>query len=181
MTREHSAATLAAIWDVGETADRITFWGTFPQGRSTPECAGGRSETPLRSGHLDQARPSPTWGRSLMVHDRHIAHRAVMPVRSSDPLSPTYPEAWIRPWLRVALLLVVVPALAMLSLLLYIAVWSAVTGYWGPEWPNVWRDTVWITGLWLMGVACFIGLVTRPTRRWWATWKRHRVGNRSQA
>jgi len=91
-----------------------------------------------------------------------------MPIRSSGPLSDDYPEPWIRPWLRMTLLAVVVPAVGILSLLEYIAVWSAVTGYWGPEWPTVWQDTAWMSGVWLFGVACLFALVARPVRHRWA-------------
>jgi len=110
-----------------------------------------------------------------MAYDQGVVQRAVMPVRSFEPLSPNYSKAWIRPWLRVALLVIVVPAVVVLSLLLSIAVWSAVTGYWGPEWPTVWQDTAWTTGAWLSGVVCLIALVTRPSRRRLATWRSHRV------
>ena len=103
-----------------------------------------------------------------------------MPIRSSDPLSTNYPEPWIRPCLRKALLVVVVPAVAMMCLLEYIAVWSAVTGYWGPEWPTVQQDTAWMTGIWLFGVACLFALATRPVRHRWAMWRSARMGARSQ-
>lgn len=104
-----------------------------------------------------------------------------MPIPSSDPLSENYPDPWIRPWLRRALLVVVVPAVAIMSLLEYIAVWSAVTGYWGPEWPTVWQDTGWMTAIWLFGLASLFALAARPIRHRWAKWRGGRTGARTRA
>jgi len=110
-----------------------------------------------------------------MARDRCVVHPVAMPVTSSDSLSPNYPKAWICPLLRFVLLVVVVPAVALLSLLVSIALWSGVTSSGGPQWPTVWQDTGWTTGAWLVGVACMIALVARPTRRRWGVWKGDRV------
>lgn len=40
--------------------------------------------------------------------------------------------------------------------------WSAVTGYWGSEWPTVGRDLAIVSGIWLVAVLPVLGLVLGP-------------------
>ena len=91
-----------------------------------------------------------------------------MPVRSRRSAGPR-PARSVLGW---ALLCVLGLAIVLLTPLEVLALWSAATGYWGPEWPTVGRDLVVLTVIWLMVICSAVALlvdrrepVTRRRRR----------------
>jgi hypothetical protein len=52
------------------------------------------------------------------------------------------------------------------SLLGFFAIWSAATGYWGTEWPNVGHDLMVLTAAWFVTVGAVVLLLTDSRRPW---------------
>jgi len=105
-----------------------------------------------------------------MAGDNQRDDSCSMPVRTIENSPPL-----IRPWVRWVLISLLLPAVVLASLIEYVAIRSAATGYWGPEWPTAGRDTVVFSTIWLALVGALILTTLRPIRLMWRRWRRHEV------